>query len=201
MSTIVLQTLGWVIFGVSTITIGVWLRRNPSKKDAENASRILHFLFWVTVAPPMALGVFYPGLSHYDHLLGLSPLPRYAILRIVRIFKILIGTYLILVANTSLWVFGRGANAFLLTRQLVVTNIYEWTRNPMSLGVYLGSIGSGLLMRSTYMTSSALLVLIPAHIFYLKYFEEKELELRMGPFFLEYKRRVPFLLPRLFPRN
>jgi len=31
----------------------------------------------------------------------------------------------------------------------------------------------------------------------LLYFEELELSLRLGPSYLEYKRRVPFLLPRL----
>jgi protein-S-isoprenylcysteine O-methyltransferase Ste14 len=39
-------------------------------------------------------------------------------------------------------------------------------------------------------------VAIPVHVFYLKYFEEYELELRLGQEYLEYKRRVPFLLPK-----
>jgi len=39
------------------------------------------------------------------------------------------------------------------------------------------------------------------HVFYLKYFEEHELALRMGPSYLEYKQRVPFLLPRWFSRQ
>jgi ubiquinone/menaquinone biosynthesis C-methylase UbiE len=86
------------------------------------------------------------------------------------------GIFLVFVANVSLWFFGKGANTLLLTRQLVVTNIYEWTRNPMSLGFYLVSIGAGLLLRSTTMTFGALFLLIPAHMFYPKYFEEYELE-------------------------
>jgi len=32
-----------------------------------------------------------------------------------------------------------------------------------------------------------LLVVIPAHVFYLKHFEEYELELRMGQAYVEYK--------------
>jgi len=198
MLTIVLQVVAWLAFMAGTITFGVWLRRNPGKKNAERTSQVLHLLFWVTVAPSMAWGVVYPGLSRYDRLLGLSPLPSYSILSLVGFLSVLIGMVLILIANVSLWFFGKGANAFFLTRQLVVTNIYEWIRNPMSLGVYLGSFGAGLLMSSTYMTFGTLLVLIPIHIFYLKYFEEKELELRIGPSYLEYKQRVPFLLPGLF---
>jgi hypothetical protein len=41
--------------------------------------------------------------------------------------------------------------------------------------------------------------MIPVHLFYLKYFEEYELELRLGPSYLEYKQQVPFLVPRWFP--
>jgi protein-S-isoprenylcysteine O-methyltransferase Ste14 len=47
------------------------------------------------------------------------------------------------------------------------------------------------------MTLAALLVAIPAHIFYLRYSEEYELELRIGPPYVAYKQRVPFLFPRL----
>jgi len=43
----------------------------------------------------------------------------------------------------------------------------------------------------------AILGIIPAHILFLKFFEELELELRFGSSYLEYKRRVPFLIPRL----
>jgi protein-S-isoprenylcysteine O-methyltransferase Ste14 len=32
---------------------------------------------------------------------------------------------------------------------------------------------------------------------FLKYFEEKELELRFGDSYLEYKKSVPFLVPRI----
>jgi protein-S-isoprenylcysteine O-methyltransferase Ste14 len=38
---------------------------------------------------------------------------------------------------------------------------------------------------------------MPVHVFYLKYFEEFELELRLGPAYRDYKRRVPFLVPKL----
>ena len=68
----------------------------------------------------------------------------------------------------------------------------------MSLGLYLGAVGLGLVVGSTYMTLGALLVVIPVHVFYLQYFEEYELELRLGQSYVEYKRSVPFLVPRWF---
>jgi protein-S-isoprenylcysteine O-methyltransferase Ste14 len=50
---------------------------------------------------------------------------------------------------------------------------------------------------STFATLAVTLAVIPAHILFLKYFEEKELELRFGESYLEYKKKVPFLLPKL----
>lgn len=53
----------------------------------------------------------------------------------------------------------------------------------------------GLLAGSTFFTLWLALEVIPAHIFYLKFFEERELELRFGRPYLEYKKAVPFLIP------
>jgi protein-S-isoprenylcysteine O-methyltransferase Ste14 len=105
------------------------------------------------------------------------------------------GLYLIANSNQKLHVLGRGANAFRLTRRLVLQDVYRYLRNPMSLGYYLLSIGTGFMSGSSFLTLFALLGVIPTHLFFLRYFEEKELELRFGSAYLEYKRRVPFLIP------
>jgi protein-S-isoprenylcysteine O-methyltransferase Ste14 len=155
----------------------------------------LHFLFWAGVVPPTGIGILYPGLTGFDAELGLSALPQQPLIRLAGVLGLLTGAYLIVVSNIALRYFGKGAHAFWLTKRLVSGNIYGRTRNPMSLGLYLASIGIGLLAGSTYLTMGALLGVIPVHVFYLKYFEEYELELRLGQSYLEYKQRVPFLLP------
>ncbi len=71
----------------------------------------------------------------------------------------------------------------------------------MSLGIYLAALRTGLVVGSTHMTLAALLVLIPVHVLYLKYFEEYKLELRLGESDVAYRRSVPFLLPRWSPRE
>jgi protein-S-isoprenylcysteine O-methyltransferase Ste14 len=198
MFTVVLQVLGWLIFLVGTIALGVWLRGNPNRRNAERAGRILHLLFWMVVIPPAALSVLYPGLTGLDRELGLCPLPRHPVLLTAGALGLLVGAYLFVVSNIALWLSGDGASAFWLTKRLVAGNLYNRTRNPMSLGFYLGAVGLGLLVGSAYMTWGALLVVIPVHLFYLKYFEEYELELRLGQTYVAYKQRVPFLLPRWF---
>ncbi|MDH4198027.1 MAG: hypothetical protein OEW05_11500 [Candidatus Aminicenantes bacterium] len=201
MFTIVLQVLSLLVFLITSALLGAWLRRHPGKKSAEGASRILHFVFFVAVFPPVGLGFFYPGLTQFDRELGLGSLPRHPLVTMVGLLGFLVGMYLFMAANVALRRLGQGANAFRLTKRVVVGDIYERTRNPMSLGFYLWAAGGGLFVRSTYLTLLTLLIAIPVHVFYLKYFEEYELELRLGESYLEYKRRVPFLLPRLRSRK
>jgi protein-S-isoprenylcysteine O-methyltransferase Ste14 len=107
------------------------------------------------------------------------------------------GLYFLIVSNRLLRAIGSGANAFRLTRKIVENDVYQRTRNPMSLGFYLFALALGLISGSTLFTLAVLFGLIPVHIYFLKFFEELELELRFGDPYKEYKRKTPFLVPRL----
>lgn len=78
---------------------------------------------------------------------------------------------------------------------MVSKDVYKLTRNPMSLGFYLGCLALGLLSGSTYFTLWVLIEVIPVHVFFLKFFEERELELRFGRTYMDYRKKVPFLIP------
>ena len=104
---------------------------------------------------------------------------------------------LMLSSNRFLMNKGRGAASFLLTKQLVTDGLYGRTRNPMSLGFYSACVGIGMVAGSLSVTLAVLLFVIPVHAVNLKLFEERELELRYGRAYLDYKQRVPFLIPRL----
>ena len=67
----------------------------------------------------------------------------------------------------------------------------------MSLGFYLLSLSMAFISGSTLLTLAVLLGLVPAHLFFLKFFEELELGLRLGESYEQYKRKVPFLIPKL----
>jgi protein-S-isoprenylcysteine O-methyltransferase Ste14 len=49
---------------------------------------------------------------------------------------------------------------------------------------------------SILLTLANLLGLIPAHIFFLRFFDEMELELRFGDLYKNYIQKVPFLIPK-----
>lgn len=80
--------------------------------------------------------------------------------------------------------------------KLITTGIYAHVRNPMAIaGVLIGE-GLGFLLGSL----SLILIFIPLltllGFLYLKAVEERELELRFGKEYLEYKKRVPMFIPK-----
>jgi protein-S-isoprenylcysteine O-methyltransferase Ste14 len=197
MATLVLGLLGTLAFVSGVAVLGARLRKHPSQANAEKSSRIMHALFFGGLVAPTVAMVIYPGLTHLDGLFGLKPLPWPPFFRIAGILLLVPGLVLFSLSNKSLRELGSGANAFLLTQRMVEKDVYRYTRNPMSLGYYLVSLGVGFVAGSTLATLGVLLGLIPAHLFFVKYFEEVELGLRFGRSYERYKTEVPFLIPRL----
>ncbi len=186
---------GLLVFIMGAGILGIWLRKHPSKANAEKSSRSMHFLFFAGLGTPFLICLFYPGLTHLDALIGLKPLPWRSVFLIAGILLAVPGLYFLAVSNKSLRALGSGTNAFRLTKHIVEADIYKYTRNPMSLGYYLFALGVGFISGSTLLTLSVLLGLIPAHLFFLRFFEELELELRLGQSYKEYKQKTPFLIP------
>jgi len=197
--------LGWLViwyqlsgifaFTLGTVILGIALRRKPDQRFAERISRVSHLLYWVCLGLPSLVGFLYPGLTHFDQIVGIHPLPYRTTDVIVGVLLLIPGVYLFGASNAALKRIGRGAAAFKLTRAVVQSDVYTKMRNPMSLGYYLIFAGIALLAGSTYLTCVTVLLLIPAHAFNIKHFEEVELEVRFGGIYSEYKRRVPFLIP------
>ena len=195
-------TVYWMIIGALALAagaavLGAWLRRHPTKSGAEKTSRVMHVLFFAGMVGPATVAFLYPGYQNIDKLVGIPSLPWRVASLVLGIALAVPASYLLVVSNRLLRSLGQGANAFRLTHKIVGADIYARTRNPMSLGFYLGALAVGLIAGSTFTTFGALLLIVPAHLLFLKYFEEKELELRFGRSYLEYRRGTPFLIPRL----
>lgn len=195
MITIALHALTLPLSLTTTSLLGRRLRQGVPAGDAERSSRLMHGVIWLQYAvlgPPSAA---YPGFARFDAILGLPSLP----LGLVRVagggLLVAAGLALIVAANLALRKFGSGAAAFVLTQRMIQHGVYGRTRNPMSLGLYLASMGLGLCVASTYVTLGVMVAVIRSHMFFLRCFEERELERRFGPGYLAYRKRVPFLLP------
>ena len=106
--------------------------------------------------------------------------------------------FFVCVANLALK--GLGAPFYLaLSEKLAVEWLYAWTRNPMALAGIAFLFSLGLWYQSALFAAWALLLFSPALLFFIRVYEQWELELRFGEPYLEYKRRTPFLIPRRPP--
>ena len=132
------------------------IRRVHAKSFAERASRICHLLYWSCLVLPGLAGIVYPGLTHYDELLGLRSLPMRPLAFGVGAVLFLAGFALLVSSSRALAKLGRGAAAFLLTKRVVSQEVYQWTRNPMSLGYYMACLGVGLMVGSSSVTLGTL---------------------------------------------
>ncbi len=103
------------------------------------------------------------------------------------------------VANLA--VRGLGAPwAIHLSERLATDWLYRYTRNPMVLAVLAFLVSFGLWARSALFVLWVLALVTPAFRYYLTRYEERELEMRFGAAYREYRARTSMLLPRL-PRR
>ncbi len=83
------------------------------------------------------------------------------------------------------------------TKKLLVSGPFKYCRNPMTLGTIIAYTGIAILVGSWF---SMLFVVVFAALLiaYLKTIEEKELLLRFGSEYAEYKKNTPFIIPTRF---
>ena len=197
MSGIYLLVIGLAVFVISSFALGTLLRIENSKRAAEIITRVMHLILILTVTLPLAFAIFSPfsNIFSFDELLNIPSLPFPTIPKAVAIAMMFVGIGLIILAVGSLLFRGLGFPLVMLTAKLADNFLYQRTRNPMMLGLYLTLVGIGLLVSSSFFTLWSLIAFIPSNVFWLKFVEERELEMRFGQSYQEYKRRVPFLIP------
>ena len=95
---------------------------------------------------------------------------------------------------------GKGTPAPMIpTQKLVKTGPYIYCRNPMYFGALILYLGVVILTGS--ISSFGILALITFFIIiYIKYIEEKELELRFGKDYIDYKKNTPFFIPLIWKK-
>ncbi len=83
-----------------------------------------------------------------------------------------------------------------LSSRLATDWMYRWTRNPMVLCTLAFLLSLGLFYQSLWFFLYALIDLSPGWIFFVRRYEERELEIRFGDGYVAYRARTPFLWPR-----
>lgn len=156
-------------------------------------------LVWITSAVHMILMIFF-GSSIVESIrfFQIWQGPRLPILvEVSTVFLFLTGFFLLLtVVNLALS--GLGAPfAIALSKRIANRWMYRWTRNPMVLSTLATLLSTGLCLQSLYFVLWVVLLVTPAWIYFLKVYEERELEIRFGVSYLDYKAKTSFLWPRM----
>ena len=110
---------------------------------------------------------------------------------------ILAGWLLGMWTNYVQFTLGRGTPVpVMATQKLLICPPYSFCRNPMALGAIVAYLGVSVVAGSP---GAGLLWLLGAValLTYIRLAEEKEMVARFGEAYLAYRRRVPFIIPRL----
>jgi protein-S-isoprenylcysteine O-methyltransferase Ste14 len=185
--------LSIILGGVLLVYPVVWLGRkildrHPTKNGVVWITTFVQF----AVACLLGLGAIRAAITHRDWSDWILPVPT----EIGHVLVIVTGAATLLtVVNLALK--GLGAPFFIvLSRRLAANWMYAWTRNPMVLAIFAFLLSLGIWYQSVLFVLWALILFAPALLFFVKVYEERELELRFGASYLEYKSRTPMLFPR-----
>ena len=187
------MNLSIIVGGVLLTFPLVWfgrkiLDRHQTIGHAVWTTTFVHFGLGFTFGIPIVRVV----TTHQDWFGWVLPIPSVIGLALVIITG---AAFLLVVVNLALK--GFGAPFFIaLSRKLAVDWLYAWTRNPMVLAGLAFFLSLGIWFQSALFVLWALIVFAPALLFFVKVYEERELEIRFGLSYLEYKSKTPMLLPR-----
>ena len=192
-----LESLGIIIGGILLIFPTVWIGRKVL-----DIQPTIERLVWVTTVVHMVLMILF-GVSIIEAISFFyeSPGVRIPIPAEVGIVLLCATGVCSLLTVVNLAIDGLGAPfAIALSKRLANRWMYKWTRNPMVLCTMATLFSAGVYLQSLYFILWVALVLTPAWIYYLRAYEERELEIRFGASYLEYKAKTSFLVPRK-PKN
>jgi protein-S-isoprenylcysteine O-methyltransferase Ste14 len=185
--------LSIIVGGVLIVFPLVWLGRKmldnqPTMSRAVWVTTLVHFALGFTLGVPVVRVV----TTHRDWSGWVLPVPSGIGLALVIITG---AAFLLTVVNLALK--GFGAPFFIaLSRKLAADWFYARTRNPMVLAVLAFFLSLGIWFQSVLFVLWVLILFAPALLFFVKVYEERELEIRFGASYLEYKSRTPMLFPR-----
>jgi protein-S-isoprenylcysteine O-methyltransferase Ste14 len=147
---------------------------------------------------PYGLLVICPSL---DKMLGWSPLSPTPVTILVGVVLLATGFPFALWSVYVELTKGDGTPLPMMpTQRLLITGPFRYCRNPMALGTILAYIGLAV-ARVTPIGILSVILLGGLLLVYNRRVEERELAERFGEPYLQYKRQVPFIIPRLPKRG
>jgi protein-S-isoprenylcysteine O-methyltransferase Ste14 len=188
-----IMNLSVIVGGVLLTFPLVWLGRKilDRRQTIDHAvwtTTFVHFGLGFTFGVPIVRAV-----STYQDWSGwVLPIPS-----VIGLILVIISGAAFLLTVINLALKGFGAPFFIaLSRKLATEWMYAWTRNPMALAALAFFLSLGIWFQSALFVLWVIFALAPAYVFFVKGYEERELEIRLGASYLEYKSRTPMFFPR-----
>jgi protein-S-isoprenylcysteine O-methyltransferase Ste14 len=168
------------------------LNRLPTPSHADAVTRIVHFLMMCVMGSAVVSAVV--AATHFPW--ASIPFPR----RAAEVLTVITGIAVLLTV-LNLAARGLGAPfAIALSKRLATDWLYSRTRNPMVLCLFLFFFCLSLRLHSGALLAWEAFVFIPAMTVFVRFYEERELEIRFGPSYEQYRSATPMFWPRLHHR-
>ena len=185
--------LAIIICGVLLVFPIVWLGRMilDRQPTADRAIWVTTFVHY-GVGIPFGAALIRAVITHQEWQGWTMPIPV-EVGALLCVFTGVAG----FMAVVNLALKGLGAPfAISLSKRLAVDWMYAWTRNPMVLGALAFLVSLGIWYQSTWFVVWALFLFTPALLFFVKVYEERELEVRFGESYLEYRAKTLMFFPK-----
>ncbi len=182
-----------IVGGVLLVFPVIWsgrklLDKKPTMSRVTWITMVVHYV----VLTVLGVSVFRAVVTYQDWSGWILPVPT----EVGLILVITTGAASLL-AVVNLASRGLGAPfAIALSRKLATDWLYAWTRNPMVLATLAFFLSLGVWFQSALFVLWVLILVAPALLFVVKVYEERELEIRFGASYIEYKARTPLLFPK-----
>ncbi len=164
-------------------------------QDKSSLGHIIALVIGALIFPTMIPFLLVAVLPRFDNYFGISSL-------FFGLGNIVSGVLAIIIGGVvAIWTIVIQINLasgtpfpMLPTKKLLIVGPFKYCRNPMTLGTIVAYVGIAVLIGS-FSALLAVAIFAAMLIGYLKLIEEKELEIRFGSEYAEYKKKTPFIIP------
>ena len=164
-------------------------------QDNSNKNRILALVIGALIFPITIPVLLIFILPHVDDYFGIGSFFYGLGNSIIGIIAIIIGGIVAIWTIVIQVTLASGTPFPMLpTKKLLIVGPFKYCRNPMTLGTIMAYAGIAILIGS-FTALLAVAILAAILIGYLKLIEEKELQMRFGSDYIEYKKKTPFIIP------
>jgi protein-S-isoprenylcysteine O-methyltransferase Ste14 len=164
-------------------------------QDNSNKNRILALVIGALIFP-ITIPVFLIFvIPHVDSFLGISSFFYGAGNIIIGTMAIIFGGIVAIWTIVTQITLASGTPFPMLpTKRLLIVGPFKYCRNPMTLGTIIAYVGIAIII-GTVTGLMVVAIFAAILVLYLKIIEEKELQMRFGSEYIEYKKTTPFIIP------